>query len=191
LRKQVSSCDAPGRKLSPFRVLSCGTLDAGVGFQRPHPELPPKVTLNSPTSSIMTDLSRVTAESVTANIPVDGAEQQMIASGIRLLSVTNPMIHVVGIITSKDLSNERILRVVNDTNTPRKEPTVRDIMTPQHRIDVLEMADVSSTSVGAIVSTFKRMGRQHALVVALHPQGTKPSVDCYRQRRWAASWANP
>jgi len=157
--------------MSQFRVLSSGTLDAGVGIQRPHQELPSKVTLNSPANSIMTDLTRVTAESVTANITVDEAEQQMIASGIRLLFVTNPMNHVIGIVTSKDLSNERILRIVNDTKTPRKELTVRDIMTPQHRIEVLEMTDVSSASVGDIVSTLKRMGRQHALVVDRDPQG--------------------
>ncbi|MCB1774034.1 MAG: CBS domain-containing protein [Gammaproteobacteria bacterium] len=159
--------------MSQFRVLSAGTLDAGVGIQRPHQDLPSKVTLDSPASTIMTDLTRVTAESVTANIPIDEAEQQMIASGVRLLFVTNPMNHVIGIITSKDLSNERILRVVNDTHTPRKELSVRDIMTPQHRIDVLEMADVSTASVGDIVSTLKRMGRQHALVVDRDPQGAQ------------------
>lgn len=159
--------------MSQFRVLSSGTLDAGVGIQRPHQELPSKVTLNSPASNIMTDLTQVTAESVTANIPIDEAEQQMIASGVRLLFVTNPLNHVIGIITSKDLSNERILRIVNDTKTPRKELTVRDIMTPQHRIDVLEMADVSSASVGDIVSTLKRMGRQHALVVDRDAQGAQ------------------
>jgi CBS domain containing-hemolysin-like protein len=159
--------------MSHYRILSIGTLDAGVGLQRPHQDLPAKVTLNSPASTIMTDLTRVTAESVTANIAVDEAEQQMIASGIRLLFVTNPMNHVIGIITSKDLSGERILRIVNDTNTPRKDLTVRDIMTPQHRIEVLEMADVASASVGDIVATLKRMGRQHALVVDRDAKGAQ------------------
>jgi CBS domain containing-hemolysin-like protein len=151
--------------MSQYRILKSGTLDTGVGYQQPHQHLPSKVTLDSPASAIMTDLTQVTAESVTANLTIDEAEQQMIASGVRLLFVTNPLNQVVGIITSKDLSGERILRIVNDTNTPRKDLSVRDIMTPQHKIEVLEMTDVMSASVGDVVSTLKRMGRQHALVV--------------------------
>ena len=38
-------------------------------------------------------------------------------------------------------------------------------MTPQHKIEVLEMGDVATARVGDIVATLKRMGRQHALVV--------------------------
>jgi CBS domain containing-hemolysin-like protein len=151
--------------MSQYRILTIGTLDTGVGFEQPRQELPDSVTLDSPASTIMTDLSRVTAESVTPNTPVDEAEQHMIASGVRLLFVVNPLSQVIGIITSKDLSGEHILRIVNDAKTPRKDLTVRDIMTPQHRIEVLPMAEVAGACVGDIVSTLKRMGRQHALVI--------------------------
>lgn len=151
--------------MSQYRLLTAGTLDAGSGFQRPRQNLPDHVTLDSPAIDVMTDLTSVSAETVSPNSSVDDAEEKMIASGVRLLFVTSPLNHVIGIVTSKDLSGERILRHINDTNTARKDLIVRDIMTPQHRIDVLEMGDVATARVGDLVETLKRMGRQHALVV--------------------------
>lgn len=148
-----------------FRVLTTGTLDAGTCFQRPRQDLPDHVTLDSPAMDVMTDLSKVAAESVPANASVGDAEARMIAAGVRLLFVTNPLNQVIGIVTSKDLSGERVLRFITDSNSTRDEVIVRDIMTSQHTVDVLEMGDVATARVGDIVATLKRMGRQHALVV--------------------------
>jgi CBS domain containing-hemolysin-like protein len=157
--------------MSQFRTLNAGTLDVGVGFQRPRQNLPDHVTLDSPAIDVMTDLSQVTAETVSPNVSVDDAEEGMIASGIRLLFVTNQLNQVIGIVTSKDLSGERILRFVNDSNSARRDVIVRDIMTPQHMIDVLEMGDVATARVGDVVATLKRMGRQHALVIDRNAAG--------------------
>lgn len=157
--------------MSQFRVLTAGTLDAGTGFQRPRQSLPEHISLDSPAIDTMTDLSRVSAETVSANASVDDAEETMIASGVRLLFVTSPLNQVIGIVTSKDLSGERILRLINDSKTARKDLIVRDIMIPQHKIDVLEMGDVATARVGDLVETLKRMGRQHALVIDRDAQG--------------------
>lgn len=151
--------------MNQYHVVQAGTLDAGVTFKRPRQVLPEKVTLESPAIDVMTDLAQVTAENVTANVSVDDAEQKMIASGIRLLFVTNQLNEVIGIVTAKDISGERIMRLINDSRTPRKDLIVRDIMTSQHKIEVLELSDVSTSRVGDIVATLKRMGRQHALVI--------------------------
>ncbi|MCB1800699.1 MAG: CBS domain-containing protein [Gammaproteobacteria bacterium] len=157
--------------MSQFRVLPAGTLDAGTGYQHPHQDLPEHISLESPAVDTMTDLTQVSAQTVSANASVDEAEEKMIAGGVRLLFVTSPLNQVIGIVTSKDLSGERILHLISDSHTARKDLIVRDIMTPQHRIDVLEMADVSTARVGDLVETFKRMGRQHALVIDRNAQG--------------------
>ncbi|WP_164513221.1 CBS domain-containing protein [Thiosocius teredinicola] len=151
--------------MSQFRTLTAGTLDSGAKYQRPRQTLPDHVTLDSPAMDVMTDLAKVAAETVPANASVDEAEERMIASGVRLLFVTNQLNQVIGIVTSKDLSGEKILRYINDSNSARKDLIVRDIMTPQHKVEVLEMGDVATARVGDIVATMKRMGRQHALVV--------------------------
>ncbi|MBT8430582.1 MAG: CBS domain-containing protein [Gammaproteobacteria bacterium] len=157
--------------MSQFRILNAGALDTATGFQRPRQNLPEQVSLDSPALDVMTDLSKVTAEAVSANVSVDDAEEKMIASGVRLLFVINQLNQVIGIVTSKDLSGERILSRINDSHTARKDLIVRDIMTPQHKIEVLEMGDVATARVGDIVATLKRMGRQHALVVDHAPDG--------------------
>ena len=151
--------------MSQYRALDAGTLDTGTRVQRPRQNLPNHVTLDSPAIDVMTDLSLMAAESVSPNALVDDSEEQMIASGVRLLFVTNPLNQVIGIVTAKDFSGERILSQINESHTARKDLIVRDIMTPQHRIEVLEMGDVATSRVGDIVATLKRMGRQHALVV--------------------------
>jgi CBS domain containing-hemolysin-like protein len=151
--------------MSQFRILTPRGLDVGVGFQRPRQNLSDHVSLDSPAIDVMTDLSQVSAETVSANVPVDDAEEKMIASGVRLLFVTNQLNQVIGIVTSRDLSGERILRFINDSHSARQDLIVRDIMTPQHKVEVLEMGDVATSRVGDIVATLKRMGRQHALVV--------------------------
>ncbi len=157
--------------MSQFRALDAATLDTGTRFQRPRQSLPGHVSLESPAIDIMTDLTLVAAESVSPNVGVDDAEEQMIASGVRLLFVTSPLNQVIGIVTAKDFSGERILSLINETNTARKDLIVRDIMTPQHRIEVLEMGDVATARVGDIIATLKRMGRQHALVVDRDREG--------------------
>ena len=159
--------------MSQFRILGAGTLDSGVGFQRPKQALPSKVTLASPARDVMTDLASVTAESVTPNISVDDAEAKMIAAGVRLLFVTNPMNEVIGIVTSRDLSGERIMRTISESGLARKDLSVREIMTPQHKIEILDMQDVATARVGDIVATLKRMGRQHALVVDRSDSGSQ------------------
>lgn len=157
--------------MSQFRILTAHALDSAVGYQRPRQDLPDHVTLDSPAIDVMTDLSKVSAETVSANIPVDDAEEKMIASGVRLLFVTNQLNQVIGIVTSKDLGGERILRFINDSGSARSDLIVRDIMTPQHKVEVLEMGDVATARVGDIVATLKRMGRQHALVVDRNAEG--------------------
>lgn len=157
--------------VSQYRVLTPGALDAGVGFQRPRQHLSEHVTLDSPAMDVMTDLSQVSTETVSANVPVDDAEERMIASGVRLLFVTNPLNQIIGIVTSRDLSGERILRFINDSNSAREDLIVRDIMTPQHKVEVLEMGDVAIARVGDVVLTLKRMGRQHAVVVDRNRSG--------------------
>ena len=157
--------------MTPFHVLSISGLDAGVSFQRPQQTLPDHVTMESPAIDVMTDLSRVTAETISAYRSVDEAEQRMIASGIRMLFVTNQFNEVIGIVTANDLSGERIMRLIANSQSTRKDLIVREIMTPQHRIEVLEMVDVSTARVGDVVNTFKRMGRQHALVVDRNSSG--------------------
>ena len=47
----------------------------------------------------------------------------------------------------------------------REDARVRDIMTPEDRIEVISMEDVQHAHVGHVVATLKATGRRHAAVV--------------------------
>jgi hypothetical protein len=63
------------------------------------------------------------------------------------------------------------VQVITQRGIRREEVLVRDVMTPQDRLDVLKMDDVASAKVGHIVATLQRAGRQHAVVVEVDAAG--------------------
>jgi len=154
-----------------YTPISHTLLDPGARYLRPRQELPEHVTLDSPALDVMTDLTRVAAITIAPSINLDEAEKRMIASGIRLLLVTNDQEEIEGIVTARDLSGERLLSRLSHDRVTRAELTVHDIMTTRQHIEVLEMGDVTRARVGDLVATLKRMGRQHALVVSRDEAG--------------------
>ena len=66
---------------------------------------------------------------------------------------------------------EKPLQVIAERGCKREDILVRDIMTPQHRLEVLQMDDVRGAKVGHVVATLKKSGRQHAVVVEVDRNG--------------------
>ncbi len=157
--------------MATYKRLKSNTLDAQVSYAKPMHALPESVTLDSPAIDVMTDFTRVSAIYISPFRTIEQAEQRMTSSGIRLLFVANQYHQVIGIITSRDLDGDRVMRRASETGVSRKELTVKDIMTPQHQIEVLEVGDVATSRVGDLVETFRAMGRQHALVVDRESSG--------------------
>ena len=56
------------------------------------------------------------------------------------------------------------MRVVSQRGIRREELLVRDVMTPQDALEVLDFEAIRTAKVGHIVSTLQRSGRQHAVV---------------------------
>ncbi len=157
--------------MATYKTLKSNTLEAQVNYAKPIHALPESVTLDSPSMDVMTDFTHVSAVYISPFRTIEQAEQRMISSGIRLLFVANQYHQVIGIITSRDLDGDRVTRRANETGVSRNDLTVRDVMTPQHKIEVLEMGDAATSRVGDLVETLKSMGRQHALVVDHDPSG--------------------
>ena len=151
--------------MSNYKAMTSRTLDTEVGYQHPYQDLPDKVSMDDPATHAMTDLSKVAALTINPCASLDNASERMIASNVRLLFVTNQYYHVMGIITSNDLAGSKAMNYLKEMGGKREEIMVRDLMTPQHQIEVLDMAEVSRAKIGDLVTTLKRMGRQHALVV--------------------------
>jgi CBS domain-containing protein len=140
-------------------------LKPGSGYARPGQVLPDKATVEDAAVEVMTDLQSVTAVIILPGDTVDEAHARMIQRGVRLLLVVDQNRNVLGLITATDILGEKPLQVAVERGVRRGEIQVRDVMTPLERLEVLDMAEVRSASVGHIVATLQKAGRQHAVVV--------------------------
>ncbi|MCF8178978.1 MAG: CBS domain-containing protein [Sulfuritalea sp.] len=134
-------------------------------FHKPGQALAPSVTLEDPAVAVMTDFQQVTAFTIDPDVSVDTAARVMSRRNVHLLLVVNVDNHVLGMITSNDLLGEKTLQCINSRGITRDEVLVRDIMTPDSRLEVISMDDVLHAHVGHVVATLKAKGRQHAAVV--------------------------
>lgn len=148
-----------------YNPLPHSHLDNGVTYHRPPQRLPERVTAESHATDVMTDFTKVAAMTIGPCASLDDANQRMIASGVRLLFITGRDNEIMGVITATDILGERPMKYLQEVGGKREDIFVRDIMTPQEQLDVLSIRDVEHATVGDIVETMKRVGRQHALVV--------------------------
>lgn len=150
-----------------YNALSYTSLSSGTSFQRPPQVLPERVTADSDAVDVMTDFTKVAAITMGPCATLDAAEQRMIASGVRLLMITDQYNRILGLITATDLQGDRPLKYLQEKGGKREDIYLRDIMTPSEQLEVLYMVDVANAKVGDIVETMKKVARQHALVVDL------------------------
>jgi len=148
-----------------YEALSIRELGAGAGFRRPTQAQAAKVSIESPALEVMTDLRRTTPATIRPQAPLAGANQFMIARGVRLLLVVDDPENVLGVITASDILGERPMRVAIERRMRRDELTVADVMVPAEQVEVIALEDLSGVRVGHVLETLRRAGRQHALVI--------------------------
>lgn len=158
-----------------YAVLNATPLKTGSTFVRPVQSLPERVKLSSPALEAMTDLTKVSVVSVRAKTSMDKANAKMIRYGVRLLLVLDDTDQVAGLLTASDVLGEKPMRFLQYMGGTHSDIMVRDIMTTQRELEVLNLTDVQTAAVGNIVASLKKADRQHALVVTEGADG-KQSV---------------
>lgn len=158
-----------------YDALKSTPLKTGSGFVRPVQTLPERVKLSSSAVDVMTDLTKVSVISVRAKTSMDKANAKMIRYGVRLLLVLDDNDQVAGLLTATDVLGEKPMRFLQNMGGTHADIMVRDIMSTQRELEVLNINDVKPALVGNIVANLKKSGRQHALVVSESADG-KQSV---------------
>ena len=148
-----------------YQPLPIREVGANAGFRRPLAPQSARVTPESPAMQVMTDLTRVAPATIRPQAPLAGANQFMIARGVRLLLVADDQENVLGVISATDILSERAMRVAIERGLRRDELTVADVMTSAEQVEVIAYEDVVGARVGHVLETLRRAGRQHALVV--------------------------
>jgi CBS domain containing-hemolysin-like protein len=153
--------------MSKYSFLSSTMLEVGASYHRILENEVEIVGLDDPAVRVMTDLKNVPAITIEPGLSIDAANHKMIASGVRMLLVTDAWEHVLGIITATDILGEKPIQHLGKVGGDHRDILVQDIMTPQSALEVLQMVDIERAQVGDIVETLKRAGRQHAAVVEI------------------------
>ena len=152
--------------ITQYNALTSATLKAGSTCLRPVQTLPEHVKLTNPATDVMTDLSKINVVTVHATTLMDKANAKMIERGVRMLLVLDDNEQLAGLITASDVLGEKPMRYLQNMGGTYADITVRDIMTPQRELEVMNIQDVKNAKVGNIVATLKQANRQHTLVVS-------------------------
>ncbi|WP_419641631.1 CBS domain-containing protein [Thiolapillus sp.] len=140
-------------------------IETDVTYHKPSQGFKESVDLEDPAIEVMTDFTRVTAISVNPCANLEQARERMISRGVQMLFVTNQYHEVMGLITINDLNGTKPIQVLSENGGKIEDIMVRDIMTPRLKLEALDFSEIQKARVGDLLETFKRMGRQHALVV--------------------------
>lgn len=154
-----------------YSALPNRPLQPATSFRVPSHALPPTVVPEDPATAVMTDFQKVTAFTIDPDVSLDTGVRVMRRRGVRLLLVVDVDNHVLGMVTSIDLLGEKALQYVSARGISRQEALVRDVMTPQERLEVISMDDVLHAHVGNVVATLKAKGRRHLAVVDADASG--------------------
>jgi CBS domain-containing protein len=140
-------------------------LEPGTALAQASPWHHAPVTLASPALQVMTDLVQTKAATIHPGAGLRQAEQTMIYQGVRMLFVVVEMPAIEGLITTTDLRGDQQMRAVHDRGVRYDDLVVADVMTPVDELETLDFARVKVATVGHLVATLQRHGRNHMLVM--------------------------
>lgn len=146
-------------------VLTSFHLEAGTAIAQTQARSTAALTLDSPALDVMTDLTVMRAATTHPSIKLRQAEQMMIYKGVRMLFVVSEMPSIEGLITAADLHGDKAMRVVSERAGHYDELCVADVMTALSSLEAIEFERIGSATVGQLVTTLKRVGRDYLLVV--------------------------
>ncbi len=154
-----------------FEILKSHKLKAESSFARPVQVLPEHIKLDDPAISALTDFNKVSLVVARPTLLLEVANSKMIRYGVRALIVLNSNDQVAGLLTASDILGEKPMRFLQSMCGTHADIMVRDVMTPQHELEVMKIEDVQNADIGQIVATLKKASRQHGLVVSDGPDG--------------------
>jgi predicted transcriptional regulator len=146
-----------------YRPLSPHALKSGAVCRQPSTYL--AVRLDTPAIEVMTDFEHVSPVTIGPEATLAQATNAMIARGVRLLFVVDRQGTIIGLITARDTTGERPIKLVRERGGKHSDLQVEDVMTRHEHIEALTMEEVLHADVGHILETLKNLGRQHAIVV--------------------------
>lgn len=130
-----------------------------------------KCSLEDAATTVMTDLHRHRAITVSPYETLEFAEKLMIGAGVRLLLVVDRAGLLAGVITYRDLHGEDALTAAARERVAHNALTVAQVMTPAAKIETTSYSTLKHAQVRDIVELLRQHGRQHTLVTEADERG--------------------
>ena len=144
-----------------YAALNLAPLTPGVRVA----QLPfPRVSLDDPALSVMTDFTLTPAATTFPDEAADRAHALMLERGVRLLFALDRDGSLAGVITATDILGDKHMRVMQAHGVRHGELRVLDLMTDVRQLEALPYSDVTQMRVGHIVATLRNVRRQHVMV---------------------------
>jgi CBS domain-containing protein len=124
-----------------------------------------RVLLSDPARSVMTDFTREPPATVTEDLSIDDALEDMVLAGVHALLVVRGDL-VGGLITSYDIQGGRpLILLLAPKHRPAHQITVGEIMTPWEQVPKLDWSSVSAARVHDLARVFRKTNATHLVVV--------------------------
>ena len=129
------------------------------------------VSEHDPAIKVMTDLKVVKPYTIESSASIEAINNKMIACGVRLLFVNDPMGDLAGLITTTDINGKKPLLYVTHNGGRREDITASDLMTPISRLEAIPVKEVLRSHVSDIVFALEHCRRNHMLVLESNKEG--------------------
>jgi len=124
-----------------------------------------KISLKSPAMSVFTDFKQHMPHVTSEDALAIHIEKMMKQSHVRMMLVVDSQNRFVGIVTSEDVSEQRIVQRVAEYKVPRDSLVVSDFMQPKTSLWSFDYAELVKSTVGDVIETLKDYGQHHCLVL--------------------------
>lgn len=122
------------------------------------------IALDTPALIFFTDFYKVKPLVIDSSVSVDEIKAIMMKAHVRLKFVLDKELQFLGVISSDDLSDRRILQKVSE-GFARTELSVTDLMIQKDHLSALDYNELEGATIGDVIEVLKESGQQHCLVV--------------------------
>lgn len=149
------------------------------------PELPFRMDLTAPATSVFTDFSVYHPFDLSIDTGAREAIHLMQVAHVRLKFVVADDQQFLGVVSTSDLNEQEIIKRVA-AGQQERDLTVADFMRPKVQLQAISYADLSQANIGEVLLVLQENACQHCLVVDHgkgHIRGIVSSSDIARRLR--------
>ena len=156
-----------------YAPLQVRTVRHGALLCKPERGILRRIAPEDPATQVMTDFMVIPAAAVDASRTIDQVSELMKLRGVHLLFVRTSAGEIEGLITATDLLGEKPGNIMRERGISQSEVLVTDIMTPAAFFEAVDYGEAVHAKIGQIITTMRRLNRQHLMVVEFNPRGAQ------------------